>query len=327
MQKQILRWSERLFLQIATVLGIAAGGTLLGTVEMAYYVARVLTDPRRPGPMDSFVMTPFETGAEYEDVVFSPQSGEYTLRGWWFPRPESNRVIVGCHGYRGSKSELIGICSALWRSGFNVLAFDYQGHGDALGTPVTLGYREVRDFFAALDYVRQRVPDAQVGVIGFSMGASIAIIGSARRPDVRAVIADSPFSTHQEVLAHNIGKTVHVPGWPIAVVADFFTSRIAGYRGRDVEPVREVAAVSPRPLLIVHGTADEVIPVQQARQVFAAAREPKELWIAQGAPHCGAYFLDRPAYCNRVIEFFDKHLESSDATVPVRDAQLSETNQ
>lgn len=300
----------------ATAAGMLAGGTALTTVGLGYYVAHVLTAPKRPRPMDGYVMTPFEMGADCEEVSFAPARGEYMLHGWWFQRPETRRVIVGCHGYRGSKSELIGIATLLWRAGFNVLIFDYHGHGADVGTPVTLGYRELQDFYGALDYAERRVPGAAVGVIGFSMGASIAIIGSARRPDVRAIVADSPFASHDAVVAHNIERITHVSGRLIASVADVFLARRAGYHASDVAPVREVAALAPRPLLVIHGTEDETIPVAQALRVYEAAREPKELWLGEGAPHCGTYFLDRRAYSERVSAFFDRALAGAgtDAT-------------
>lgn len=308
----------------ATAAGVVAGGTLATTVGLGYYVAHVLTAPRRPGPQDHYVMTPFETGAEYEEVAFAPARGEHLVRGWWFPRPETERVIIGCHGYRGSKSELIGIASALWRAGFNVLLFDFHGHGADIGTPVTLGYRELQDFFGAVDYAYARVAGARVGVIGFSMGASVAIIGGARRPDVRSIVADSPFATHADVVAHNIERVTHIPGRLIAEVADVFIGRRAGYHASDVAPEREVAALAPRPLLLIHGTADEVIPVAQARRVFAAAGEPKELWLGEGAPHCGTYFLDRPAYCERVSDFFARHLAATSQDVAVITTEVGE---
>ncbi|MFI5272276.1 MAG: alpha/beta hydrolase [Ktedonobacterales bacterium] len=292
----------------ATAAGVLAGGTLLTTVGLGAYVAHVLTAPKRPGPQDHFVMTPFETGADFEEVTFAPARGDHSIHGWWFPRPETNRVIIGCHGYRGSKSELIGIATAMWRAGFNVLLFDYHGHGADVGAPVTLGYREVQDFFGAVDYVAARVEQAAIGVIGFSMGASVAIMGSARRPEVRAVVADSPFASHAAVVAHNVERITHVSGRLIASVADVFIARSAGYRGSDVAPEREVAAIAPRPLLLIHGTADDTIPVAQVHRVYAAAGNPKELWLGEGAPHCGTYFLDRRAYCLRVASFFAQNL-------------------
>ena len=292
----------------ATGAALLTGGTLVSSVGLAYYVARVLTAPKRPSPMDTYVMTPFETGAECEDVTFPSAGGEYTVSGWWFLRPETDRVVVGCTGYRGSKSELIGISTALWRAGYNVLLFDYRGHGADRGAPVTLGYREIHDFLGAMDYVYTRVPHARIGVIGYSMGAVIAIMGSVRRPDVRAVVADSPFATHAGVVSHNISRVIRVNGRPIAALADFFLNRIAGYRHRDVEPVRDVAALAPRPLLIIHGSDDQTIPASHARQVYDAAGEPKELWIGEGADHCGTYFLDRRTYTRRVVGFFDQWL-------------------
>lgn len=296
----------------AAAAGVLAGGSALTTVGLGYYVAHVLTAPRRPTFSDGYVMSPFEMEADYEEVGFAPAQGDYTLHGWWFPRPDTQRVVVGCHGFRGSKSELIGIATKLWRAGFNVLIFDFHGHGADIGTPVTLGYREMRDFYGALDYVGQRVPDAAIGVIGFSMGASVAIIGSARRPDVRCVIADSPFASHDAVVAHNIARVTHLSGRLIVSVADVIIARRAGYHPSDVAPEREVAAIAPRPLLIIHGTRDETIPVAQALRVYAAAREPKELWLGQGAGHCGTYFLDRPAYTRRAAAFFARHLADED---------------
>ena len=304
-------------------LAAGAGAAALASVcaGMGYYVARKLTEPSAPSYLDDFTMTPFETGAAWEDVRIPTANEERPLAGWWFPRPETDRVIIGCTGYRGSKSDLIGIGSALWRAGFNVLLFDYHGHGAHRGTPVTLAYRELHDFYAALDYTQRRMPHARIGALGFSMGAAIAILGAAARPEVRVVVADSPFATHADVVSHTIQHTIHLPGQPFAAVSDYFLERSAGYRGRDVAPLRVVSQLAPRPLLLIHGTDDEMIPVSHAHRLYAAAREPKELWLAPGANHCGAYFLDRPAYCQRVIAFFTAGLAGDEAQVEAAQAR------
>lgn len=292
----------------ALAAGAGFAAVAAASAGLGYYVARVLTDPKRPTPMDEYVMTPFETGVHSEDVRIPTDQEDRTLDGWWFARPETDRVILGLTGYRGAKSELIGIGSALWRAGFNVLLFDYHGHGSGRGAPVTLAYREVHDVYAALNYALRRVPGARVGVIGFSMGASLAILASASRPEIRAVVADSPFATHAGVVSHNIARTIRLPGEPFMPVTDYFLARRAGYRSRDVEPLRVVGQIAPRPLLLIHGADDRTIPVQNSKRLYAAAGAPKELWLAEGADHCGAYFLDRQAYCQRVTAFFERHL-------------------
>ena len=290
--------------------GLLAGGALLGGVGIGYYIANEITKPARSSPADDYVVSPYETGADYEDVAFPSERGDHLVRGWWMSRPETDRVIVGCTGYRGSRWFLIGIATALWRAGFNVLLFDYYGHGtDRGGRRISLGYHEVSDFMAALDYAERRVPNGRIGVIGYSMGAAVAILGVARRPEVRALVADSPFATHADVVAYNVERTLHLPlGRLLVPLADFFLSRLAGYRHADVEPIRGIGAIAPRPLLLISSTDDEMIPVEHSHRLFAAASQPKELWIAEGAAHCGVYFLDRPTYCARVIGFFERHL-------------------
>lgn len=302
------------------VAGAAGGAAMLGSFGLGYVVAQVLTHPRRPGPYDDYTLSPFETGAPQEDVSFPSGNREHSLRGWWLPRPESDRVIICCHGYRGGKFELVGIGSALWRAGNNVLLFDFHGHRPSHGVRVSLGHGAIDDFMGAVEYAKSRVPNPRIGAIGFSMGASVVIIGAARSPDIRAVVADTPFSTHSDVVSHAVRRVLHIPGEPFARIADLFLPSMAGYRGRDVEPVREVAAIAPRPLLLIHGTEDSISPLQQGLDVYAAAGEPKELWIAEGAEHCGAYFQDRPLYCDRVTQFFEHALarENSQATTTAR---------
>jgi len=287
--------------------GIALAGLATGSVGIGYYVAQRLTSPQPISPMDHYTMTPFEMGVTFEEIAI-PTANGHTLEGWLLSRPESDRLVIGCTGYRGSKWELLGIGSALWRAGFNVLLFDYYGHGAPHGVPITLGYREVKDFLAVFDYIRHRLPDTHIGVIGFSMGAAIAIMGAAQRPEIEAVVADSPFATHADVISHAITRVLHMPGAPFARLADLFIYQRVGYRSADVQPILHVGRIAPRPLLIIHGSADQITPVMHAYRLFETAGEPKELWIAEGAEHCGAYFLNRPYYCERVTAFFDAHL-------------------
>jgi len=69
--------------------------------------------------------------------------------------------------------------------------------------------------------------------------------------------------------------------------------------------------ISPRPILIIHGEQDTIVNPRDAVQLYEAAKEPKELWLAPDAEHCGAYFADRKAYVAKVIDFFDLHLRKA----------------
>jgi fermentation-respiration switch protein FrsA (DUF1100 family) len=296
-------------------------GTLGGAISVAYYVVNQLTRPVKPGIRDTYTFTPFEFAVPFEPVEFTPAHGEHLVHGWFLAHEETTRVIVLCPGFRGQKADLLGIGMHLWREGNNVLLFDYHGHGHGWGAPVTLGFREIDDFLGALDYVQQRVPGAMIGVLGYSMGGAVSIMGTARRPEVRALVADSAFATHWGVVEYNVKRVLRLPATPFLFLADRLLARRAGYHFREVEPLRDVARIAPRPLLLIHGLGDTIISPQDSQRLYEAAGEPKELWLVEGMEHCCSYFKDRMAYSQRVAAFFATHL----GRVEAEQAVLSST--
>ena len=289
-------------------LGVASGGAISASLALAYYVTRRITAPTRVTPFDAYTYTPFEVGVPYEAVTF-PSADGTALRGWWMYRADSQRVVITCGGYRGHRADMLGIAAALWRDGSNVLIFDYRGHGELAGTPVTLGYQEVQDLLSAVDYVKSRLPDAAIGVIGYSMGGSVAIMGAARCQDIRAVVADSPFALQREVVRFTMNRVLRLPHGLLLHLVDILLGYVVGYHFRDVEPLREVGLIAPRPLLLIHGENDTVTDPRDSQALYAAAGEPKDLWITPGVEHCGTYFIDRPYYCARVTTFFRQALD------------------
>jgi len=312
-RRTIIRHTRR----VAGTLGFLSGGLASGILALAYYVTHRITQPTPVTAYDSYVMTPYELGAPYQDVAF-PTVDATLLRGWWLERPDSRGVIIVCGGYRGRRADLLGIGTALWRSGSNVLMFDYRGHGELAGTGVTLGYHELEDLLAAVDWGKGRVEGARVGVIGYSMGASISIMAAARDSDIRAVVADSAFSTQRGAVSLGVRRVLHMPHGILLNTVDLLLGVVGGYHFRDVEPVREIARVAPRPILLIHGDKDSVTSVHDTEALYAAAAEPKEMWISPGVEHCGTYFADRQVYCKRVADFFARALAAPSTEVTAR---------
>jgi fermentation-respiration switch protein FrsA (DUF1100 family) len=287
------------------------GGTI-GVLSLlcgaAIYLVDALTRPKKLAPFADYTFTPFELDLPAENVAFSPRQGSHKVSGWFFPREGATTTILVCPGYRSSKTDMLGIVNFLWKAGHNVLAFEYYGHGSQVGTPITLGYREMEDFLGAVDYAKERAPGTRLGVVAYSMGAAVAIMCSAHLPEVEAIIADSPFATHTSVVDYNVRRALHMPSAPFAWLADYLLGWRAGYHFRQVEPLRDIAQIAPRPILLIHGGKDTVVDPHDAPLLYAAAQEPKELWIVPAADHCGAYFADRPLYVQKVLDFFNEHL-------------------
>lgn len=287
------------------------GGTL-GLLSLlcgaAIYLVNALTRPKKLAPFADYTFTPFELDLPAETVKFSPRQGDHLVSGWFIPCAAATTTILVCPGYRSSKTDMLGVSNFLWKAGHNVLAFEYYGHGMEVGTPITLGYREMEDFIGAATYAQQRAPGTRLGVVAYSMGAAVAIMCSVHLPDIEAIIADSPFATHTSVVDYNVRRALHMPSAPFAWLADYLLGWRAGYHFRQVEPLRDIAQIAPRPILLIHGGKDTIVDPHDAPLLYAAAQEPKELWIVPEANHCGAYFVNRPLYVQRVLTFFDEHL-------------------
>ena len=292
--------------------GLGSGIGLLGIVcAVALYVVEVIIRPKKKLLFrDLFTFSPFELGLPAEEVVFPPLHGDYHVSGWYIPCPEATTTILVCPGYRTGMSDTLGISAHLWRAGHNILVFEYYGHGSEVGKSVTLGYREVNDFLGAVAYAKERAPQARLGVIAYSMGAAVAIMSCARNNDVEALVVDSSFATHRSAFDYNFHHVIRLPSAPFVWLVDYLLGLRAGYHFHQVEPLRDISRIAPRPILIIHSTKDSIVDPHDASLLYEAGNEPKELWLVPGLDHCGAYFADRCVYTKKVSEFFDLHLRS-----------------
>lgn len=288
--------------RIATLLGSLGAGAGLGVLGVAGYTAWSLNGPRRPWP--DYAFTPFEVRVPAEDVAFTSAEG-VRLAGWWLDAPGSRTVVVCAHGHRGTKSDMLGIGSGLWRAGHTVLLFDFRGNGDSGDGPQSLSHHEQADLRAAVDLAVARRPDARVVVVGFSMGASTAILEGAGDPRVAAFVLDSPFASMRDVVGANL-RRYRVPAQPVLPVADLVNRLRYGYGFVEVRPLDAMPGLAPRPVLLLHGSRDRVIPHEHARQLADAAGPACEFVTFEEADHCGGYFLDRPGYIARVAGFIER---------------------
>lgn len=279
-------------------LAVGAGLGVLGALGVAGVTARNLNGPRRAA--SDYGFTPFEVGAEADDVRFTSADG-VDLAGWWFDAPGSDWVVVCAHGHRGSKADLLGIGPGLWRAGHTVLLFDFRGVGDSGDGPLSLSHHEQADLRAAIDLAVARRPDARVAVVAFSMGAATAILAVASDPRVAAFVLDSPFVALADVVAANYRR--HRLPAPLVGFSGLVNRVVGGYAYDHVRPVDAIGSLAPRPVLLLHGTADDVIPFAHAQRLADAAGPTCTLVAFEGAGHCGGYFADRPSYIARVDAF------------------------
>ncbi len=279
-------------------------------VTAALILALYLCRPRKKTYLDDYVFTPFETGVDFERVSFMTADG-IELSGWWLVG-RGNRVVVGLTGRSGIKSDLLGVGSLSGKGGVSRIIVRLPRPGRRAPRPHGPGRREAVDAAAAVGYAAARIPGAQIGIIGFSLGAAVAVVTAARDSRVLSLVADCPFARPEAMMRAGMRRFFPITrALLIPVLTRMWATaplRIGPRRGWTF-PARPVAFGSRRSLVIVSGR-DSVIPPAQQRSVYEALPFPKELWEEPEVDHCGAYFADRKRYVARIIDFFTATLRS-----------------
>jgi len=263
--------------------------------------------PARPSFLDDFGFTPWEFQVNYEDVDLVTADG-VAFGAWFFRQSGSPQVVVISPGHKGRRESLLGIAVALWRKGFNVLTYSYRGMPGSDRTVVTMGVREVQELEAAIAFARRRVRGARIGLLGYSMGAVVSLLGAAGDPSVEALVLDSPFSDLRKVIKENIRRYTLLPGAPFVAAVGLWLRLRHGIRIAESSPISVLSGLESRPVFFIHGGADDITSVQHSRRLHDAYKGPREIWVVQGSPHTGAYFADRQLYLERVAGFFARNL-------------------
>jgi len=237
-------------------------------------------------------------GIEYQDIELLTLDG-VRLSAWYTP-PKNGVVILVAHGHAAVRP--IDFYLLFAEQGYGVLAWDFRGHGASEGDTVTFGYTETRDVEAALDFVLAQPDVERVGAWGGSMGAVSVILTAAHRPEIEAIIVDSPFATLEDELKHQ------VPIWGLRELIRFFAERETGMSVDLVRPLEVIGSISPRPVFIIQGMGDMRIPQDSAQRLYDAAGEPRWLWTEAEPVHMNMYAYYRVRYLKKASKFLREFL-------------------
>ena len=235
---------------------------------------------------------------EYQTIDLITQDG-IRLTAWYTP-PQNGAVILLAHGYGNKRQEWVH--ALLARKKYGVLSWDARAHGESDGDISTIGYLEVLDVKAALDYAQAQTGIEHIGAWGGSMGGATMIRAAAQFPQIEALFIDSSFPSLEDEFNYLVPYPVINP------LAKFIVTAGTGFRFDNVNPLNDIARISPRPVYIVQGRADRTAPPDSGEKLFQAAGEPRFLWEKEDVPHLSMY-LDHPRrYQRRLIGFFDEWL-------------------
>lgn len=213
----------------------------------------------------------------------------------YLPDNRSQYPAVGvCHGIPSGEPQDPGdggyplLAEKICREGFAVLIFNFRGTGDSGGNLDILGW--TRDLQAAVGYLwgLPGIDKSNLSLVGFSAGAAVSVYVASRDKRVSGVAAcacpaEFTLFTEADDPQSVIDRFHRIGAFPDSGSLPSYEEWFDGFR--QVAPVDHIAGIAPRPLLLVHGGGDELVPVSHARRLYEIAGEPKQLVVIDGAGH------------------------------------------
>lgn len=214
------------------------------------------------------------------------------------------------HGYKGSRMGMLEEAEILYRHGYGVLVTSVRAHDMSEGELITFGYYEMQDLEAWFQYLltRPEVDPERIGILGNSMGASMAIQYAAQNAQIKAVVAQSAFSSLDDTVSTSVEAFTGLPAFPFGPLIVFWAELELGADSSLIDAKEWIGQLSPRPVLLLHGGKDGAIDKDSADRLFQAAGEPKELWYEPELGHAEFDTTLPEEFERRVVGFFDRYL-------------------
>ncbi len=240
--------------------------------------------------------------------------------------------MVLVHGWESNRARMLPNARFLHAAGFHTLMFDVRGHGQNPPEDLPISAAEFgADALAAIEALAARPEVTTVGVLGHSMGGAGAAIGAAASPLVRAVVLSSTPADAQRLTRRTFElarlRFPALVAHPLARLTTHVYLRPRRHAAADVSADRALGRFGG-PILLVHGTEDEVVPVADLDVLAAAARRVPgrrvETLVVAGGFHRWLYEHD--AYRASIAAFLARHLggplSPSDAAAAAQAAEI-----
>ncbi|AUJ25653.1 alpha/beta hydrolase [Virgibacillus dokdonensis] len=229
------------------------------------------------------------------------------LQGYYLPaKKETNKTVIFAHGYLGRGLDMGMFGQHYYEElGYNMFTADLRGHGESEGDYIGFGWHDRLDYVDWIHRViEEQGEDAEIVLHGVSMGAATVLMASGEKlpNNVKAIVADSPYTSVYDMFAYQMDRMFHLPSFPLLPSTSAVTKVRAGYGLKEASAVEQVKKTDI-PILFIHGSADTFVPTRMSEALYAQTNSDKELIIFDGAGHGEAFVTHKEDYIEKLHEF------------------------
>lgn len=214
------------------------------------------------------------------------------------PQGASKGVVIHFHGNAQNMTSHVMFVRWLVDYNYHVVIFDYRGYGGSEGTPSRQGL--VKDGIALLRFIAkdQALSGLDAVILAQSLGGAVALpaFALAGVDNIKAIVLDSTFSSYRQVTRDKLAGFWLT--WPFQWPLSFLVSD-------DYSPIDYSNAIKI-PTLFIHGTADRVVPMESALELYQALEGKKDFWVVENGPHTAAFSHPQSPYRLKLVEYMEE---------------------
>jgi dipeptidyl aminopeptidase/acylaminoacyl peptidase len=288
---------SRLFKRVAAVITI----TLIIGVVITWLVGSSFIKP-----VHGVVGAP-PSDLPCEVVTIHSQSGA-ELHGWFVGVPDTERAVLLLHSSGGDRTSMNTRARILRKAGYATLRFDFRAHGESTGDARTWGWYESRDAISGVAWLRKRLPNAKIGVLGTSLGGASALLAKSEL-NADAIVVEAVFSDLRKAVWNRVD--MRIGSYGADVLSPLLAVQVPMRLGIDIDDISPVkaAAFATCPVFVIHGELDQHAHLEEGRAIFDAIPSlMKQWWQIPNAAHVDLCKFAGEEYERRVLNFLGKTL-------------------
>ncbi|HSI66147.1 MAG TPA: alpha/beta hydrolase [Planococcus sp. (in: firmicutes)] len=246
---------------------------------------------------------------EFEEVSMESHDGLLLAGDFLRSEDASGKAVILVHGFRGEREEMGDFVQFYHEQGFDVLIPDARGHGQSEGDYMGFGWHDRLDLVQWTELLVEEMDIRNLLLHGHSMGAAAVLMagGEELPAEVAGIVADSGYTSANDILSYQLKHIYGLPAFPLIPVTSGITRIRSGFSFEEASALKQTAK-NERPLLLIHGERDELVPISMSREIHEAAGNQSVLWTVPDAGHVKSYTVATGEYQERLEEFIGEHV-------------------